>query len=154
MPIQQIKSGVIADDAVTAEKIVSSAIVGTVSQSSGVPTGAIIERGSNANGEFVKYADGTLICTGTIAGPTTLLSNGNLTITLPATFSNTTYVSSTFVEPSGNGSGNDTFELIGLTSNGTTSYAIRFGIPSSGSRRPTSYVVDERIEFLAIGRWF
>jgi hypothetical protein len=38
-------------------------ILGTVSQSSGVPTGAIIERGSNANGEFVKYADGTLICT-------------------------------------------------------------------------------------------
>jgi hypothetical protein len=38
-------------------------ILGTVSQSSGVPTGAVIERGSNANGEFVKYADGTLICT-------------------------------------------------------------------------------------------
>jgi hypothetical protein len=37
-------------------------IVGTVSQSSGVPTGAIIERGSNANGEFIKCADGTLIC--------------------------------------------------------------------------------------------
>jgi hypothetical protein len=34
-------------------------ILGTVSQSGGVPTGAIIERGSNANGEFVKYADGT-----------------------------------------------------------------------------------------------
>src|SRR5690606_16392006 len=28
-------------------------ILGTVSQSSGVPTGAIIERGSNANGEYV-----------------------------------------------------------------------------------------------------
>jgi hypothetical protein len=38
-------------------------ILGVVSQSGGVPTGAIIERGSNANGEFVKYADGTLICT-------------------------------------------------------------------------------------------
>jgi hypothetical protein len=38
-------------------------IVGTVSESSGVPTGAIIERGSNANGSFVKYADGTMICT-------------------------------------------------------------------------------------------
>ena len=37
-------------------------ILGTVSQSGGVPTGAIIERGSNANGEFVKFADGTLIC--------------------------------------------------------------------------------------------
>lgn len=38
-------------------------ILGTVSQSSGVPTGAIIERGSNANGEYVRYADGTQICT-------------------------------------------------------------------------------------------
>lgn len=37
-------------------------ILGTVSQSAGVPTGAIIERGSNANGEYVKYADGTMIC--------------------------------------------------------------------------------------------
>ncbi len=37
-------------------------IVGTVSESGGVPTGAIIEKGSNANGSWVKYADGTLIC--------------------------------------------------------------------------------------------
>lgn len=38
-------------------------IVGTVSQSGGVPTGAIIESGSNANGRYIKYADGTMICT-------------------------------------------------------------------------------------------
>lgn len=38
-------------------------ILGTVTQSGGAPTGAIIERGSNANGEYVKFADGTLICT-------------------------------------------------------------------------------------------
>lgn len=37
-------------------------ILGTVSQSAGIPTGAIIERGSNANGEFVRFADGTQIC--------------------------------------------------------------------------------------------
>lgn len=37
-------------------------IVGTVSQSGGVPTGAIIERGINGNGEYIKLADGTLIC--------------------------------------------------------------------------------------------
>ena len=37
-------------------------IVGTVSQSAGVPTGAIIESDSNVNGEYVKYADGTMIC--------------------------------------------------------------------------------------------
>jgi hypothetical protein len=37
-------------------------ILGTVSQSAGVPTGSILESGSNANGEYVKYADGTMIC--------------------------------------------------------------------------------------------
>lgn len=35
-------------------------IIGTVSQSGGVPTGAIIERGSNANGKYLKLADGTM----------------------------------------------------------------------------------------------
>jgi hypothetical protein len=37
-------------------------ILGTVSQTAGVPTGAIIETGTNANGTFIKYADGTQIC--------------------------------------------------------------------------------------------
>lgn len=41
-----------------------AAIVGTVSQSAGVATGAIQERGSNGNGEYTKYADGTLECWG------------------------------------------------------------------------------------------
>jgi hypothetical protein len=41
-------------------------ILGAVSQSGGVPTGAVIERGSNANGTFVRFADGTLICTQSI----------------------------------------------------------------------------------------
>lgn len=36
--------------------------VGTVSQTAGVPTGAIIESGNNINGEYTIYADGTLIC--------------------------------------------------------------------------------------------
>lgn len=37
-------------------------VLGTVSQLEGVPTGAIIERGSNDNGEYIKFADGTMIC--------------------------------------------------------------------------------------------
>ena len=36
-------------------------ILGTVSQVGGVPTGAIIESGNNANGEYVKFADGTMM---------------------------------------------------------------------------------------------
>lgn len=43
-------------------EIIELPAVGTVSQSSGVPTGAIMERGSNANGEYIRFADGTQIC--------------------------------------------------------------------------------------------
>lgn len=41
-------------------------ILGTVSQAAGVPTGAVIERGSSAAGEYVRFADGTQICTQTL----------------------------------------------------------------------------------------
>ena len=41
-------------------------LLGTVSQAGGVPTGAVIERGSNANGDYVRWADGTQICSGRV----------------------------------------------------------------------------------------
>ncbi len=37
-------------------------ILGAVSQSGGVPTGAVIEQGGNANGHYLRLADGTQIC--------------------------------------------------------------------------------------------
>ncbi|MES0825029.1 DUF2793 domain-containing protein [Ruegeria sp. SCP11] len=37
-------------------------LLGIVSESGGTPTGAVIERGSTSNGEFVRHADGTQIC--------------------------------------------------------------------------------------------
>lgn len=72
-------------------------ILGTVSQSGGIPTGAIIESGSNANGTYVKYADGTLICrmfyspanvplVALSGGPVGMLTSAVLTFTAPATF--------------------------------------------------------------------
>ena len=38
-------------------------LLGVVSHSGGVPTGAVIERGSNASGNYVRFADGTQIAT-------------------------------------------------------------------------------------------
>jgi hypothetical protein len=61
-------------------------ILGTVTQSSGVPTGAIIQRGSNANGEFVRYADGTQICNVRIAITPVANTPTTGTATLPAAF--------------------------------------------------------------------
>ena len=78
-----------------AEVFKQSNILGTVSQSAGVPTGAIIQRGSNANGDFVKYADGTLICTRhdltMSATNSTVL---NITWFFPSTFVNNQYFAS------------------------------------------------------------
>ncbi|WP_421240151.1 hypothetical protein [Aeromonas enteropelogenes] len=69
-------------------------IIGGVSQSSGIPTGAIIEKGSNANGSYVKFADGTMLCsivaslnTGTpVASGQFFYSSGTHQWTYPAQF--------------------------------------------------------------------
>ncbi|MEG0923200.1 MAG: hypothetical protein RSD57_15910 [Comamonas sp.] len=70
-----------------------AAILGTVTQSGGVPTGAIIQRGSNANGIFVRFADGTQICCKTVSAPASWTTVGKLWATglfslgdWPATF--------------------------------------------------------------------
>ena len=56
--------------------------VGTVSQASGVPTGAIIEKGTNANGDYIRYADGTQICWKRIG--TTSLTNPSASLFITA----------------------------------------------------------------------
>lgn len=62
--------------------VTNDRLLGLVSQAAGVPTGAVIERGANANGEYVKLADGTLICTQTM----TASSAAATTWTYPAAF--------------------------------------------------------------------
>ncbi|WP_254871529.1 DUF2793 domain-containing protein [Pseudooceanicola sp. HF7] len=61
------------------ELFTQASVVGTVSESAGSPTGAVVESGSNANGEYIRWADGTQFCT-----------NGNAAIvTDPASFTGT-----------------------------------------------------------------
>jgi hypothetical protein len=61
----------------------AGSILGTVSQSGGIPTGRVIERGSNANGEFVRLADGTQTCWRTLTAAT----GAGVAWTFPAVFS-------------------------------------------------------------------
>lgn len=58
-------------------------IVGTVSQSAGVPTGAVYEKGSNPNGQYTKYADGSMIETKIIIASATANTFFSTTITWP-----------------------------------------------------------------------
>jgi len=125
--------------------------VGTVSQSGGTPTGAIIERGSNANGEYVKFADGTMICTlvvqytgidiTTAAGA--LYTNATLpTWTFPASFSST---SSLNVTASPRISGN--ILCRGRVTSLTTADIKFFSTASSAA-------TDIFVEHIAIGHWY
>ncbi len=61
-------------------------LLGTVAQSGGVPLGSILERGSNANGQYARLADGTQICTISLLGANDRMANTSYTLTLPAEF--------------------------------------------------------------------
>lgn len=76
----------------TSEAYTQANILGTVGLSGGVPTGAIIESGSNANGDYTMWADGTMICKQTFTTGTSwaawspLYVSSSLTWTYPGTF--------------------------------------------------------------------
>jgi hypothetical protein len=53
----------------TATKLAAAAMVGTVSQSGGLPTGALQEYVTNGNGEAWKFANGLLICSRYFSSP-------------------------------------------------------------------------------------
>ncbi|KAB5626300.1 hypothetical protein F7234_03965 [Pseudomonas putida] len=122
-------------------------ILGTVSQSGGTPTGAIIERGSNANGNYVKYADGTMICTGvSAAGVVTGVAFGNIytnnatSFTFPAAFAAAPVVAPAVSYVSGGPVWG------GVDSISTTGCSIRlFSGGSNGGGQP---------KYIAVGRWF
>jgi len=62
-----------------------SNIVGAVSQTGGVPTGAVVERGASAAGSWTKWADGTMICRKVIS--TDSISNVNNGVFITGQFS-------------------------------------------------------------------
>lgn len=59
-------------------------LVGTVAQSGGIPTGALFERGSNANGHYFRTAGGLQICLREITHD--LTGTGAQTASFPAAF--------------------------------------------------------------------
>lgn len=60
-------------------------ILAAVAVSGGFPTGGIIERGSNANGQYTRYADGTQIVAGSVSIATTDVPAAG-TYTFPFTY--------------------------------------------------------------------
>jgi hypothetical protein len=118
-------------------------ILGTVSQSSGVPTGAIIERGSNANGEFVRYADGTLICF------------HNLSIDLGTSFTDLPLAASFTGRVHGSGWAVEFSTFGTILAAYADMHMSDFGTGSIRIVKPTLAVGFSRnFQYTAIGRWF
>lgn len=123
-------------------------LVGTVSQSGGVPTGAIIERGSNANGEYVRYADGTQICfTGPRTSSGTAWKTSFYTLTFAAAFSGVPVIDFSLARDSSAYS-----SIAVLIDDGTspTSTGFKVGGPLGVTDTGTSL----NIRYIAIGRWY
>jgi len=121
-----------------------SNIVGTVSQSAGVPTGAIIERGSNASGDFTRFADGTQICTYKLTAANISTATGSLFASpivnwvFPAAFS---------VAPVVSGVGGGALRWVGGVTASATTASLRAMSPLSESGATV-------IDAMAIGRWY
>jgi hypothetical protein len=129
-----------------------SDILGTVSQSGGVPTGAVIERGSNANGEYVRFADGTQICSQRLIGIAIDNSFGSGGLFRSNTFSWT--FPATFVVGSINGAnlfgrlGNASGLCVHIPYGGRTTEAIDMRAFA------TTSIASTDVFLTATGRWF
>lgn len=120
-------------------------ILGTVSQAGGVPTGAIIQRGSNANGEFVRFADGTQICTISTTASLSAATNAvqaAYTWTYPASFSSVQWGS----WKTRNFGGEELLTWLRLSSNSSGVFSLK----NTGGAIGSLYDVTA----VAIGRWF
>ncbi|NPD14041.1 DUF2793 domain-containing protein [Xinfangfangia sp. D13-10-4-6] len=122
-------------------------ILGAVAQAGGQPTGAVIERGSGANGEYIRLADGTQICW------RSGLSAANVSTALGAGFTSAA-VAWTFPQPfvagsapvvSGMADGVDCW--LSQAAPSVTAVSLRvLGLVSKAAAVP--------IRVMAVGRWF
>jgi hypothetical protein len=130
-------------------------IVGAVAQAAGIPTGAIIERGSNANGEYVRFADGTQYCWNSVDDTAAAWATANgqlfsrsafLTVTYPIAFA-----SGAPVQLSGASSYVSSLPLVGLSARNIATTAANV-LPWSSISIPASTA--KLFTYFVSGRWF
>ncbi|WP_256576295.1 hypothetical protein [Pseudomonas sp. KK4] len=126
-----------------------SNVVGTVGQTAGVPTGALMESGSNANGSYWRFANGLQICAGNLISGGTATTQGSIFISTPASGSfPISFAAAPWVVASGlyNASGQGWATQATFSTTTTWgNWAVCFGA-SNGSA--------STISVIAVGRWF
>jgi len=131
-----------------------------VAQASGVPTGGLIERGSNANGEYSRFADGTMICR--IDGVQFAFNTADAllyTWTYPSTFaageSGSGPIIMSALPNAGANYVNTVATAIGVTriSNSTASVGLNLTRSAGGASFVSGSLVNN-VKLIAVGRWF
>lgn len=117
--------------------VTTANMVGSVSATP-APGDAVIETGSGVNGNYTKFADGTMICE--LAGFTTA-AGAAATWTLPASFANATYAVTASVIGS--------TPYVATLSNATTTSVDVESFNLSGAN-----TVSPDVNLIAVGRWF
>lgn len=125
-------------------------VLGTVSQTGGMPTGALIERGTNANGEYMRFADGTQICTqrlpvpsGIVTASGAIFMSDSYQWTYPALF---------IAPPSVSGLPGTQFPMAWVALGATITFAASTSVRVM---RPSSLATATgTVDLMAIGRWF
>jgi hypothetical protein len=112
----------------------------------------VIERGSNANGEFVKYADGTMICTRVETGLDTATYDFRSKNTA-ATFINSTYVTNAMAGSVAFGGLDDRKIVVCTTPDSAAANPSTNRFPRIVANTIGSTNV-ESLQVIAIGRWF
>jgi len=127
-------------------------LLGTVSEAGGTPTGAVIERGSGADGDYVRFADGTQICSHSLAVPATDTAEGAMFISssdavwsFPVPFS---------AAPGVSGSHNSALARAAFLAPPATAPADPATAFRCRACATTSDTTDRTYELIAIGRWF
>lgn len=113
-----------------------SNVLGTVSQSGGVPTGAVIERISGANGTAVRFADGTLICSHSLTGS----ASAAVGWTYPSTF---------IAAPVVTGTAQATALAVVVLDAAPTATAAQISVRGASDARRA-----DPVRLMAVGRWF
>lgn len=136
-------------------QIAASSTIGTVAQSGGIATGSLFERNSNANGEYIRLADGTQICTSTDISVSRVNDDVlSTTWTYPAVFASTPFGSLSGIGATGD-MVNCSFDQIGASvfGRGTSSSVVGFR-RNAGAAVFASGAQINSCRVLAIGRWF
>lgn len=154
IPVVDVSSGITKKMQLDANLYRRGNILGTVSQSGGSSTGAIIQRGSNANGEFVRFADGTQICWCNVE-----INNLDLTMAEGSLFRTSDDVDVTFPAVFASSVADVAMNVTARSSSGGFGIFCRDAVADSTGATilffcTISTEITARFSYIAAGRWF